>query len=419
MLKKSLEKHLDFHAFAQPCRAAAQALSRVEDAQLDDALRAMATAVRDNSAVILEANRIDLENAKGLNAAMIDRLSLNDQKIEAMAASLEDIAMLKHPAGKILETWQRPNGLIIEKVAVPIGVLGLIYESRPNVTMDAAALCLKSRNAVILRGGSEALKTNKALHALVVEALEGCSIPAAAVTFIDTPDRAVVSEMLGASDVIDVLIPRGGKGLTGRVMAEAKMPVFAHLDGNCHVYIHESANPEIALSITLNAKLRRTGICGAAESLLIDRNFTHAPDVIKALLNEGCDIVGDAWAQGVDKRVTPAADQDWAQEYLDKKISVKRVEGVDEAAAHINRYGSHHTDAIIATDKEAVAQFTRDVDSAIVLHNASTQFADGGEFGFGAEIGIGTGKLHARGPVGLQQLCTFKYVVRGKGQTRP
>lgn len=418
MLRGIQQDSYDFKAVALPCRAAVQALLAVEDTVIDEALRMIAQSLRDDSAKLLTANQKDLSAAHDLSPAMRERLILNDEKITGMAQAMFDITLLPHPAGKILETWQRPNGLVIEKTAVPIGVLGMIYESRPNVTLDAAALCLKSRNAVILRGGSEALHTNKTLHAMIVSALKAHGIPEAAVTFIDNTDRAVVGDMLNAAGLIDIIIPRGGKGLTGRVMNDAKMPVFAHLDGNCHVYVHESARPDIALSVTLNAKLRRTGICGAAESLLIDKNYTHAHDIVKALLHEGCAIAGDAWARSVDPRVTAATEEDWRSEYLDKKISIKRVHNVSEAIHHINQYGSHHTDAIIATDGETVKQFMRDVDSAIVLHNASTQFADGGEFGFGAEIGIGTGKLHARGPVGLKQLCTFKYVVRGSGQIR-
>lgn len=419
-LFKKQSSAFDFRAFAAPARDAAYALVNIGEARIDETLRAIATSLRANKAAILEANKKDTDAAKrkGLTPAMIDRLTLDDARIDAIAQSVEDIAALPHPAGRILSEWSRPNGLAIRKVSVPIGVLGMIYESRPNVTLDAAALCLKSRNAVILRGGSEAFHTNSALHGVIVDCLKQHNIPEAAVLFVPDTDRAIVDDMLRAHDLIDVLIPRGGKGLTGRVMSEAKMPVFAHLDGNCHIYIHEDARVDIAVKVTHNAKLRRTGICGAAESLLIDKNFRYANDVIAMLFDAGCEIVGDAWAQSLDGRIKRATDNDWRTEYLDKKISIKQVEGVDEAIAHINHYGSHHTDSILTEDVDAAARFQQRVDSAIVMHNASTQFADGGEFGFGAEIGIGTGKLHARGPVGLDQLCTFKYVVHGNGQTR-
>lgn len=420
-LFKKQSSAFDFRAFAAPARNAAYALADIDDARIDSALKDIAATLRTNSAALLAANKQDTDAArkKGLAPAMVDRLTLDSARIHAIAQSVEDIAALPHPAGKILSGWERPNGLVIQKVSVPIGVLGMIYESRPNVTLDAAALCLKSRNAVILRGGSEAFNTNKALHGIIADCLGQHDIPEAAVLFVPDTDRAIVDAMLRAHDLIDVLIPRGGKGLTGRVMSEAKMPVFAHLDGNCHIYIHESARPSVAVDVTRNAKLRRTGICGAAESLLIDRNFPYANDVIAMLLDEGCEIVGDAWAQSLDGRIKRASENDWRSEYLDKKISVKQVSGVDEAIDHINRYGSHHTDSILTEDAYAAARFHQRVDSAIVMRNASTQFADGGEFGFGAEIGIGTGKLHARGPVGLEQLCTFKYIVHGQGQTRP
>lgn len=418
--KQKISSSFDFRTFAAPAREAAYALVDIEDAKIDKALRAIAAGLRTNSAAILAANQKDTDAArqKKLTDAMIDRLTLDEARINAIAQSVDDIALLPHPAGKILRAWERPNGLVIQKVSVPIGVLGMIYESRPNVTLDAAALCLKSRNAVILRGGSEAFYTNSALHGIIVDCLMQHGIPESAVLFVPDTDRAIVDEMLRAHDLIDVLIPRGGKGLTGRVMSEAKMPVFAHLDGNCHIYIHDTARPTLAVEVTRNAKLRRTGICGAAESLLIDKNFRYANDVIVMLLEEGCEIVGDAWAQSVDGRIKRASEDDWRTEYLDKKISIKQVDGLDEAIDHINKYGSHHTDSILTEDPYAAARFHQRVDSAIVIRNASTQFADGGEFGFGAEIGIGTGKLHARGPVGLEQLCTFKYIVHGQGQTR-
>lgn len=419
-LFKKPPSSFDFRAFAAPAREAAFQLAQADDELIDGALRDIASRLKQQTSNIVSANEQDIEAAqrKQLSAALTDRLTLNEPRIHAMADAVDSIAALPHPAGKILDRWQRPNGLIIEKTSVPIGVLGMIYESRPNVTLDAAALCLKSRNAVILRGGSEAFHTNKALHAIIIEALTAHNLPASSVLFVPDTDRAIVDAMLKASDMIDVLIPRGGKGLTGRVMSEAKMPVFAHLDGNCHIYIHESARHDIALDVTRNAKLRRTGICGAAECLLIDTGFTGAAAVLKMLLDEGCEIVGDAWARSLDDRIGIATEDDWHTEYLDRKISAKGMNGVDEAISHINRYGSHHTDAILCEDTDITARFLKQVDSAIVIQNASTQFADGGEFGFGAEIGIGTGKLHARGPVGLEQLCTFKYVVRGTGQTR-
>lgn len=404
-------------------RMAAFVLSQADDAQINAVLADLALLIQERAADILSANKIDVEQAtaKGLTPALIDRLTLNEARLSAIAASVGDIAALENPAGKILEDWTRPNGLRIQKVSVPIGVIGMIYESRPNVTIDAAALALKSRNAIILRGGSESYHSSSALHALVVEALGKNGLPEACVSMIPGQDRALVGEMLDAAGLIDVIIPRGGKGLTGRVMNDAKMPVFAHLDGNCHLYIHPSVRPDLALSVIKNAKLRRTGICGAAESLLLDEalDTSLARDIIGMLLKEGVEIVGDGNVQALDKHVKPATDEDWSTEYLDKKISMKFVRDVGDAVAHINHYGSHHTDSILAEDAAPVDFFLKNVDSAIVMHNASTQFADGGEFGFGAEIGIGTGKLHARGPVGVRQLCTFKYKVLGDGQTRP
>lgn len=404
-------------------RIAAGALATVDTAALNAALRTLADLLRTKGDALRTANEKDVLAAqdKNLAPALVDRLTLTPARIGAMAKAVEDIAALADPVGTILEEWDRPNGLRIQKIAVPIGVLGMIYESRPNVTIDAAALCLKSRNAVILRGGSESFHSSIALHSLVIDALRQHKLPEDSVLMVPDTDRALVGAMLAARETIDVMIPRGGKGLTSRVMEEATMPVFAHLDGNCHVYVHPSANPTLARDVILNAKLRRTGICGAAESLLLDEKLDAgtAGDIVRALLNEGCAVVGDAPSRALDSRITPATDDDWATEYLDKKISCKFVAGVDGAIAHINSYGSHHTDSIIAEDKRAVETFLQQVDSAIVTHNASTQFADGGEFGMGAEIGIGTGKLHARGPVGVRQLTTFKYLVRGSGQTRP
>lgn len=408
---------------ARRARSAAFVLSQAPDAQVDAVLAALEQKIRNAPEGLMKANLLDIDHAvsKNLSSAMIDRLTLNDGRINGMADSVASIRALENPCGKVLEDWTRPNGLHIQKISVPIGVLGMIYESRPNVTIDAAALCLKSRNAVILRGGSESFETSKFLHGLVVEALKENDLPESCVGMVMSRDRAMVGDMLNAAGLIDVIIPRGGKGLTGRVMEEAKMPVFAHLDGNCHLYVHPSVKPDLALSVIKNAKLRRTGICGAVESLLFDDGLDTAlaHDILKMLLAEGVEIVGDGKAQALDKNIKPANEEDWSTEYLDKKISVKFVKGVGDAVAHINHYGSHHTDSILCEDKSAAAYFLSNVDSAIVMHNASTQFADGGEFGFGAEIGIGTGKLHARGPVGVRQLCTFKYKVLGTGQTRP
>ena len=408
---------------AREARRAAFVLSQTSEQQINAVLDDIASFLSQHSDTIMLANSRDLDaaSAKNLSASMVDRLRLDMSRIEAMAASVRSISVLQNPAGKILSQWTRPNGLKIEKVSVPIGVLGMIYESRPNVTVDAAALALKSRNAIILRGGSESFETSQALHRLIIAALEKNGLPFACVGFVASRDRALVGDMLAATGLIDVIIPRGGKGLTSRVMAEAKMPVFAHLDGNCHIYVHSSADPAMALSVIRNGKLRRTGICGATESLLLDDalDTSVAREILAMLCAEGVEILGDGKVQALDKNVRPANEADWFAEYLDKKISVKFVSGVGEAVAHINHYGSHHTDAVLCEDQAVADYFLVNVDSAIVVHNASTQFADGGEFGFGAEIGIGTGKLHARGPVGLEQLCTFKYKVLGDGQIRP
>lgn len=411
------------HDLGIKARSAARTLGQIDEAAINKTLQTLATLIREDSAAILQANEQDVQAArdKDLAPALIDRLTLNTARIEAIAQSVEDIAALPDPVGSILEEWDRPNGLRIQKISVPIGVLGMIYESRPNVTIDAAALCLKSHNAVILRGGSESFYSSRALHALVRAALTQNNLPADAVGMAPNTDRALVGDMLAAHEYIDVMIPRGGKGLTSRVMKEATMPVFAHLDGNCHIYVHPSAKPDLARDVVMNAKLRRTGICGAAESLLLDEALADdtARNIVGALLDSGCAVVGDARAQTLDARIGAASDDDWSCEYLDAKISCKYVRGVEDAIDHINLYGSHHTESILAEDKDAVKSFLKNVDSAIVMHNASTQFADGGEFGMGAEIGIGTGKLHARGPVGVRQLTTFKYLVKGDGQTRP
>lgn len=404
-------------------KLAASSLSKADTAQIDAVLHALASKLKSALPALLEANAQDVARAKesGQTDAFIDRLTLTEERIQGIAQSVTDIAALDDPCGHVLEDWTRPNGLHIQKVAVPIGVLGIIYESRPNVTIDAAALCLKSHNACLLRGGSDSLNTALVMHSLIEEALAENGLPAEAVSMIKSGDRALVGEMLKAYQYIDVIVPRGGRGLIERIMNEATMPVFAHLDGNCHIFVDRDANPAMAVDVIVNAKLRRTGICGAAESLLFHQDLSKetAGAIITALLDKGCAVAGDEQTQAIDGRVSAARDEDWSTEYLDSKISCKYVTSVDDAIAHINRYGSHHTDAIVTEDTDAAAQFQKEVDSAIVLHNASTQFADGGEFGFGAEIGIGTGKLHARGPVGVRQLTTFKYIIHGNGQTRP
>jgi glutamate-5-semialdehyde dehydrogenase len=384
----------------------------------------MAKAIRQSRAAILGANADDVAEAKakGATPAFLDRLALDAERIEAIAAGLDVIRKLKDPVGTVMESWRRPNGMRIERVRVPLGVVGVIYESRPNVTADAGALCLKAGNAVILRGGSESFRSASAIHAALVEGLAEAELPAAAISLVPTRERAAVGMMLAGLDgAIDVIVPRGGKDLVGRVQNEARVAVFAHLEGVCHVYVDAAAKLTMAKAIVLNAKMRRTGVCGAAETLLVDR--AGAPKLLKPLItmliDAGCEIRGDAAVQAVDSRVKPAREADWGTEYLDAILTAGVVDGVDAAIAHIERYGSHHTDAIITENRGAAEKFLREVDSAIVLHNASTQFADGGEFGFGGEIGIATGKLHARGPVGVEQLTSFKYRIRGNGQTRP
>jgi glutamate-5-semialdehyde dehydrogenase len=405
-------------------RAAARVLAGANTVQKDAALAAMAAALRANEAVILAANGEDIADAKasGATAAFIDRLTVGPEGIAAMAAGLDIVRALPDPVGVVVEHWTRPNGMLIERVRVPLGVVGVIYESRPNVTADAGALCLKAGNAVILRGGSESFRSVRAIHAALAEGLRAAGLPEDAISLVPTRDRAAVGLMLAGLDgAIDVIVPRGGKGLVARVQAEARVPVFAHLEGVCHVYVDRAADREMAERIVLNAKMRRTGICGAAETLLVDRAAADrllAP-LVTMLLDAGCEVRGDAATQMVDARVKSASDDDWQTEYLDAIIAAKVVDGVDGAIAHIARYGSRHTDAIVTAEQPTAEKFLAEVDSAIVLHNASTQFADGGEFGFGAEIGISTGRMHARGPVGVEQLCTFKYRVRGSGQTRP
>ena len=405
-------------------RAAAQVLAKAPSARKDAALAAMAEALRAQRADILAANAKDMAEAKagGTTAAFLDRLALDDKRIAAMADGLDVVRALPDPVGTVMDRWTRPNGMTIERVRVPLGVIGVIYESRPNVTADAGALCLKAGSAVILRGGSDSFHSARAIHAALQEGLRAAGLPEDAILLVPTRDRAAVGRMpSGLDGASDVIGPRGGKSLVARVQAEARVPVFAHLEGMCHVYVHAPADLAMAKAIVLNAKMRRTGVCGAAESLLVDRAAaaTQLKPLVTMLLDAGCEVRGDAATQAVDARVRPAAEEDWSTEYLDAIISVKVVDGLDAAIDHIGRYGSHHTDAIVTGDAGAAETFLAEVDSAIVLHNASTQFADGGEFGFGAEIGISTGRFHARGPVGTEQLCTFKYRVRGNGQTRP
>jgi glutamate-5-semialdehyde dehydrogenase len=405
-------------------REAARVLALADREVKDKALSGMAGALRAHKAAILAANAEDVAAAQkaGATAASIDRLILNPERIDAMAAGVEAVAALADPVGRVMADWQQPNGLKFERVATPLGVIGVIYESRPNVTADAAALTLKSGNAVILRGGSDSFKSSTAIHAALVEGVRAAGLPEGAVQIVPTKDRDAVGEMLrGLDGNLDVIVPRGGKGLVARVQTEARVPVFAHLDGNNHVYVHAPCDLDLAKKVLMNAKLRRTGVCGAAETLLVDRALaaTHLIPLVTMLLDAGCAVRGDADVQNVDARVTPVSDQDLHTEFLDAIIAAAVVDGLDAAIGHINLYGSHHTDAILTSDQAAAEKFLREVDSAIVLHNASTQFADGGEFGFGAEIGIATGRMHARGPVGLEQLTSFKYRVRGEGQIRP
>lgn len=405
-------------------RAAARQVALAPEAQRNHALAAMAQALRARSEAILAANALDLAEARagGQNAAFIDRLLLDPARIEAVAEAVAGIAALPDPVGRVLASWTRPNGLRFERVATPLGVIAVIFESRPNVTADAGALCLKSGNAAILRAGSDSFRSATAIAAALRQGLEAAGLPGDAIQLVPTRDRAAVGEILkGLDGAVDVVVPRGGKSLVARVQSDARVPVFAHLDGNCHVYVHEAADPAMAREIVLNAKLRRTGVCGSAETLLVDAACAEVqlPMLVGALLEAGCAVRGDDATQALDTRVAPANEQDWATEYLDRIIAVKVVAGLGEAIGHIERYGSHHTDAIVTADEAAAARFLAEVDSAIVLHNASTQFADGGEFGFGAEIGIATGRMHARGPVGVEQLCSFKYRVHGSGQTRP
>jgi glutamate-5-semialdehyde dehydrogenase len=406
---------------ARDGRAAQRVLARLTDAQKAAALHAAATALRAAKGEILAANAQDIAagEAKGLTAALLDRLRLDEGRLAAIADAVDQVAGLPDPVGEVIASSERPNGLKLSRVRIPIGLIGIIYESRPNVTADAAALCLRSGNAVMLRGGSEALHSNRAIRAAFATGLESVDIPAAAIQLVPTQDRAVVGAMLTAAGLIDMIVPRGGKSLVARVQADARVPVLAHLDGICHTYVHAAADADMARTVTLNAKLRRTGICGAMETLLLDTQFPESESVVAGLLDAGCEVRGDARAQALDPRVLPASDEDWDTEYLDSVLSVAVVDGLEPALDHIAAHSSHHTDAILTEDAAVAEQFLAEVDSAIVMVNASSQFADGGEFGLGAEIGIATGRLHARGPVALEGLTTYKWQVRGSGQARP
>jgi glutamate-5-semialdehyde dehydrogenase len=405
-------------------RAAARVLALAPPEQKNRALEAIERLIRANAARILAANAEDVAEvrAAGESGAFIDRLTLTQARVEAMAEGIATVRNIADPVGVVTESWQRPNGMVIERVRVPLGVIGVIFESRPNVAADAGALCLKSGNAVILRGGSDSFRSCRAIHDCLVQGLRDAGLPEAAITLVPTRDRAAVGLMLsGMNGGIDVIVPRGGKSLVARVEAEARVPVFAHLEGVNHVYVDHAANLDMAKSIVLNAKMRRTGVCGAAETLLVDRAGADKSlkPLVEMLIDAGCEVRGDEAVQRVDGRVKPASEEDWDLEYLDAIIAARVVDGVNGAIAHIHDHGSHHTDAIVTDDNQAAEKFLKEVDSAIVLHNASTQFADGGEFGFGAEIGIATGKFHARGPVGVDQLTSFKYRIHGTGQTRP
>lgn len=406
---------------ARAGRTAQRQLARLDDPAKAAALRAAAAALREAEPEILAANARDVAagEASGLSGAMLDRLKLDPRRLAGIADAVDQVAALPDPVGQVIDATNRPNGLALSRVRVPIGLIGIIYESRPNVTADAAALCLRSGNAVLLRGGSEAVHSNRAIHAALARGLASAGVPAEAVQLIPTQDRAAVGAMLAAAGLIDMIVPRGGKSLVARVQADARVPVLAHLDGICHTYLHAAADPEMARAIALNAKLRRTGICGAMETLLIDAAFPAAQAVVGALLDGGCELRGDSRAQALDPRIRPAAANDWDTEYLDAILSVAVVDGIDAALAHIAMHSSAHTDAIVTGDPAAAERFLNEVDSAIVMVNASTQFADGGEFGLGAEIGIATGRLHARGPVALEGLTTYKWQVRGTGQVRP
>ena len=402
-------------------RRAAAMIAQASDAQKGDALRRAAQALRDQAPAIIAANARDMDNAvaNGLSPALLDRLRLDAGRVEATAAGVEQVAGLPNPLGSVIDQSVRPNGLDLRRVRVPLGVIGIIYESRPNVTADAAALCLRAGNAVILRGGSEAKESNRAIHAAIVEGIVAAGLPADVVQLVPTTDRAAVGALLKAAEFVDLIVPRGGKSLVARVQDEARVPVLAHLDGINHSYVDGAADPTMAQQLVVNAKMRRTGICGATETVLIDRAYAYAPALVRALLDAQCEVRGDEAVQAIDARVKPADEADWDTEYLDAIVSIRLVDGVEEAIAHIAAHASHHTDAIITDDAATAERFLNAVDSAIVMWNASTQFADGGEFGLGAEIGISTGRLHARGPVALEGLTTYKWIVRGTGQVRP
>jgi glutamate-5-semialdehyde dehydrogenase len=423
-VKDCTEIAAEMAAIGRAARAAARILAEAGTAAKDTALRIAAAAIRRNERAILAENAKDVADMtkEGAAASFVDRLTLNPSRIEAIAKGLEEIAAQPDPVGTVIAEWDRPNGLHIERVRTPLGVIGIIYESRPNVTADAGGLCLKAGNAAILRGGSDSYRSSAAIHSCLVEGLKAAGLPEAAIQIVPTRDRAAVGLMLtGLDGTIDVIVPRGGKGLVGRVQNEARVPVFAHLEGVCHVYIDRAADLDMARAIVVNAKMRRTGVCGAAETMLVDRAAadTHLKPLVEALQDAGCEIRGDEATRALAANVKPASEADWSTEYLDAIITVGVVDGLDSAIDHIDRYGSHHTDAIVTDDPAAAERFLERVDSAIVLHNASTQFADGGEFGMGAEIGIATGRLHARGPVGVEQLTSFKYRIRGSGQIRP
>jgi glutamate-5-semialdehyde dehydrogenase len=405
---------------ARAGRAAQRVLARMDEAGKATALRAAGAALRAASATILEANARDFAagEARGLSPAMLDRLKLDANRLEGIAAAVEAVAALPDPVGKVIDRSVAPSGLELSRVRVPIGLIGIIYESRPNVTADAAALCLMSGNAVLLRGGSEAVHSNRAIHAALAEGLEAAGVPAEAIQLMPTQDREAVGAMLRAAGLIDMIVPRGGKGLVERVQNDARVPVLAHLDGICHTYVHSGAEPAMATKLALNAKMRRTGICGAMETLLLDAAFPGSIEIVRTLLGAGCELRGDARAQALDPRILPASANDWDTEYLEAILSVAVVDGLDAALEHIERHSSGHTDAIVTDEVPAAERFLAEVDSAIVMVNASTQFADGGEFGLGAEIGIATGRLHARGPVALEGLTTYKWQVRGHGEAR-
>lgn len=417
----SAEPQALVNVLASAARAAQRQLAAMPSEARAAALHHAADALRAATPAVLTANAMDLAagEASGLSKAMLDRLALDKGRIASIADAVAAVADLPDPVGQVIDRSQQPNGLKFQRIRVPIGTIGIIYESRPNVTADAAALCVRAGNAALLRGGSEAVHSNRAVHAALVEGLVRGGVPADAVQLVPSQDRACVGAMLTASGLIDMIVPRGGKSLVARVQADARVPVLAHLDGICHTYVHAAADPAMAQSIALNAKLRRTGICGAMETLLIDSSFPQGAALVTALIDGGCEVRGDGRTQALDPRVIPASANDWDTEYLDAILSVAVVDGLEDALAHIARHSSAHTDVIVTDDPAAAERFLNDVDSAIVMHNASSQFADGGEFGLGAEIGIATGRLHARGPVALEGLTTYKWQVRGSGQTRP